>query len=70
MRVRVLELSSVRSILPWLSELMTPVKVEPLLRLRARLEMESTTMLPVAVWFKRFMVTVPPLAPDLPQESF
>ena len=64
-----LELSRVRLISPVLSELMAPMKEELFFRLMVRLEMESTTMSPFACWLVRFKVTVPPLLPDLPQES-
>ena len=48
MRVRVLVASRVRLTSPVLSALMVLSRAEPLARLMVRLEMESTTMLPVA----------------------
>lgn len=68
-RVRLLEVSSVRLTSPVLSELIVPVKDESFARFMVRLEMESTTMLPEVIWLVRFRVTAPPLLPDLPQES-
>ena len=64
-----LVLSKVRLTSPVLSVLMALVSEELLARIMVRLEIESTTMLPVAFWLVRFRVTVPPLLPDLPQES-
>lgn len=69
-RVRVLVASRVRLTSPALSALMVLCREELLAKLMVRLEMESTTMLPVAFWLVRLRVTVPPLLPDLPQESF
>ena len=69
-KVMVLELSNIRDTSPVFSPLIVPLNEEPFVRFMVKEEMESTTMLPVADWLMRFSVTVPPLLPELPHESF
>ncbi len=54
------------AVLPLLIE---PSKAEPDPRLKLSVDIESTYMLPETFWFLRASVTLPPLEPELPQES-